>query len=225
MGLPSHGRSQGFKSPHLHLTKLAVTDEMLEDEDQIRSFIDDRLLTFVALEEEDQLLNGSGSPPNISGILDRDIQTATQATLGGGPLDAVHRAITQIRLVEEEPSGIVVNPSDWEIFRLAKDLNEQYYGGGPFTAAYGNSGGLAANSLWSLPVVVTAAIAEGTLLVGAFKTGAQIFRRSDITIEATNSHGDNFVYDVTVLRAESRLALAVYKPDAFFAITGVEAES
>jgi HK97 family phage major capsid protein len=158
--------------------------------------------------------------PNISGILDRDIQTATQATLGGGPLDAVHKAITQIRLVEEEPSGIVVNPSDWEIFRLAKDLNEQYYGGGPFTAAYGNSGGLG-----SLPVVVTAAIAAGTLLVGAFKTGAQIFRRSGISIEATNSHGDNFQYDVTVLRAESRLALAVYKPDAFFAITGVEAES
>lgn len=204
---------------------LAVSDEMLEDLPALQSFIDTRLRADVLQTEEDQLLNGDGTPPALSGVLDRSIQTATQAALGGDPLDAVYKAITAIRNVFVEPSGIVVNPTDWEIFRLAKDLNDQYYGGGPFTGAYGNSGGVAANNLWGFPVVVTPAIAAGTLLVGAFNSAAMIFRRGGVTVEASNSHNDFFQRNMTAIRAEERLALAVDRPQGFFAITGVAAES
>jgi hypothetical protein len=52
-----------------------------------------------------------------------------------------------------------------------------------------------------------------------------VLTRSGVTVEATNSHGDNFAYDVTALRAESRLGLMVRKLDAFYAITSVTAPS
>jgi HK97 family phage major capsid protein len=198
---------------------------MLEDIPALRSYLDGRLRLFIQHAEEDQLLNGSGAAPDLSGILDRDIQTGTQASLGDTALDAVHSAITAIRANSHmEPDGFVVHPSDWEIFRLAKDQNDQYYGGGPFTGAYGN-GGIAGNSLWGLPAVVTAAIAEGTVLVGAFRSAAQIFRKGGLTVEASNSHEDFFRRNLTAIRAEERLALAVYRPDAFYAVTSVQAES
>lgn len=205
-------------------TYLPVSDEMLEDISALRSFIDSRLRTYVQRAEEDQLLNGDGTPPALSGVLDRAIQTETQGNLAGNTHEAVFEAITAIRNVFSEPSGIVVNSTDWAFIRLAKDNNDQYYGGGPFTGAYGNSP-VAANSLWGLPVVVTSAIEAGTILVGAFASEAQVFRKSGLTVEASNSHNDFFVRNMTAIRAEERLALAVYRPDAFFAITSVEEAS
>jgi HK97 family phage major capsid protein len=213
-------------------TVLPVSDEMLEDEAQIRSYIDARLRLFVQLEEEDQLLNGTGVAPNIDGILDRaGIQTATRAALetASGAVnpqqaDAIFEAMTEIRIdALVEPDGLVVHPGNWADIRLLKDANDQYFGGGPFTGAYGN-GGIARDDFWGLNVVVTPAIALNTALVGAF-TQAQVFRKGGITVEASNSHNDYFIKNLTAIRAEERLALAVYRPAAFHAITAMQTPS
>jgi HK97 family phage major capsid protein len=58
-------------------------------------------------------------------------------------------------------------------------------------------------------------------LVGAFRTQAQIFDKSGLTVEASNSHADFFQLDLTAIRAEKRLALAVYRPAAFHIITAL----
>jgi HK97 family phage major capsid protein len=62
---------------------------------------------------------------------------------------------------------------------------------------------------------VTQAIEEGLALVGAFGTAAQLFRRGGLTVEASNSHDDWFKLDKVAIRAETRLALAVHRPEAF----------
>jgi HK97 family phage major capsid protein len=99
----------------------------------------------------------------------------------------------------------VINPADWQSLRLSKDDNGQYYGGGPFTGAYGN-GGFSGDMLWGKPAVVTPSIAQGTALVGAFKTCAQVFRRGGITVEMTNSNEDDFLKNLVAIRAEERAA-------------------
>jgi HK97 family phage major capsid protein len=68
-------------------------------------------------------------------------------------------------------------------------------------------------------VFVTNVLGAGTAIVGNFKQAASIFRRGGITVEATNSHSDLFVKDISVIRAEERLALAVYRPQAFCVCT------
>ena len=61
-------------------TFLPVSDEMLEDVAQIRSYLDNRLRLFVQHAEEDQLLNGTGTAPAIRGSLNRvGIQTGTRS--------------------------------------------------------------------------------------------------------------------------------------------------
>ncbi len=213
-------------------TFLPVTDEMLEDASQLRSYLDNRLRVFVLQAEENQLLNGSGTAPNIRGLLNRTgIQTATRAALGtsagngaGASVlgDAIYMAITNIRInALVEPDGIVMHPANWATVRLAKDTAGQYLGGGPMIGAYGN-GLMASESLWGFPVVVTGAIAQNTALVGAFGTMAQVFYRNGLTVEASNSHADFFQLNQTAIRAEQRLALAVYRPQAFHAITALQ---
>jgi HK97 family phage major capsid protein len=210
-------------------TFLPVSDEMLEDVAQLRSYLDGRLRLFVEHAEEANLLNGNGNAPNLRGLLQRvGIQTATRVALQTASgatnptqADAIHQAIVNVQAnALMDPDGIVIHPTNWATLRVMKDGNDQYFGGGPFGGQYGN-GGIYGDTLWGLPVVVTSAIPANTALVGAFRTAAQVFRRNNLTVEASNSHNDFFQKNLTAIRAEQRLALAVYRPNAFHAITAL----
>jgi HK97 family phage major capsid protein len=210
-----------------------VSDEMISDAGFVAGYIQGRLVLFVQLAEEDQLLNGNGTAPNLRGLLNRT-GLATAVAVPGTPtqtdrIDSIYSQISAIRSTAFlEPDGIVMNPTDWKTIRLNKDANNQYFGGGPFTGAYGvgampeDHGHLGENpDLWGCRVVVTPAIAAGTALVGAFGTAAQVFRRSGITVEMTNSNEDDFLKNLVAMRAEERLALACYRPGAFGKVTGL----
>jgi HK97 family phage major capsid protein len=75
--------------------------------------------------------------------------------------------------------------------------------------------------LWGKRVAVTPAMAATTALVGAFQQGGQIFRKGGLTVEASNSHADFFQRNLTAIRAEERLELAVYRPGAFGTVTNL----
>ena len=63
-------------------------------------------------------------------------------------------------------------------------------------------------------MVQTQAIAQGKFLTGAFKMGAQLFDRWDARIEVGYVN-DDFTRNLVTILAEERLALAVYRPEAF----------
>lgn len=205
-------------------TFLPVSDEMLEDVAQMESFLNIRLASFVKRKEDNELLNGTGAP-SVLGLLGSGsgIQTGSALSLDMDTvIDSIFQAMTLVQTGSFlEADGIIMHPTDWAAIRLLKDANKQYYGGGPFTGAYG-VGGIAGPNLWGLPIVVTTAIAVGTILVGKFGGGeaAQIFRRRGLTVEASNGYNDFFQRNLTAFRAEERLALVLYRPTAFYAITG-----
>jgi HK97 family phage major capsid protein len=204
-------------------TFLPVSEEMLEDIAQTRSYLDSRLRLFVQQALETQLLSGSGTAPNIRGLLNRT-GVQTQATItpltAQKAIDAIYQAITDIRAnAFLEPDAVVIHPTNWQLIRTARDTNGQYYAGGPFQGAYGQGNALAPDTVWGLPAIVTPAITAGTVLVGAFRTAAQAFLRTGLTVEASNSHSDFFQRNMTALRAEQRVALAVYRPNGFEKIT------
>jgi HK97 family phage major capsid protein len=122
-----------------------------------------------------------------------------------------------------EPEWIVLHPSDWQDIRLATDSAGQYFGGGPFLGAYGGPQGPvgasgqvsgALDSIWGKSVYVTSAIGNaGTALVGARAAG-QVWSRGGVSVEATNSHSTYFTANLTAIRAERRLGLTLYRPQA-----------
>lgn len=227
-GSPAAVAEEGLK-PSIHfnfspvteaLSKIAVitkiSDEATSDVDYLISVINSQLVGRLLVVEEDQLLNGNGTAPNLRGILNR-VGLQTYATTAGYSaakgFDAIFHAVTMVATgsAQESADGIVINPADYEVLRLAKNGDGDYYAGGPFSG--GNPG------LWGVRTVVTPAIAAGTVLVGAFGTSAQLFRKGGLSVDATNSNEDDFKYNRVALRAEERILLAVYRPAAFVKLT------
>ena len=205
-------------------TSLTVSDEMIEDAPALQSYINGRLSLFVRIEEERQLLLGAAGN-DLSGLTLRSgVNTYSGGTAAGNKAVQIFKAMNGTRgSALLEPDGIIMNPADWETVRLLTDSAGQFFGGGPFQGPYGNGQNISASGqlngamdiLWNKPVVVTTAIGAGTAFVGAFRSAAQVFRRSGVSVEASNSHSDYFEKNLVKIRAEQRLALAVYRPVAF----------
>jgi hypothetical protein len=105
--------------------------------------------------EEAQLLNGNGTPPQLQGILNRSGLATTVVTAAGltamKAMVGIYNQITALRAVSfVEPDAIVIHPTDWQTIRLGVDGQQQFYGGGPFTGAYGNPAPSNLSNLWGL---------------------------------------------------------------------------
>ena len=181
--------------------------QILADAPGLRSIIDNRLRYGLAYVEENQLLNGSGTGQNLSGLVTEATAYAAPFTPDGGQMiDTIRLGMLQAALAEYPPNGIVLNPIDWAYMETMKDANGQYL--------IGNPRGTLSPTLWSLPVVATQAMGEDKFLVGAFDLAAQIFDRQNATVEVSTEDQDNFVKNKVTIRAEERLALAIYRPEA-----------
>ena len=113
----------------------------------------------------------------------------------------------------QESSGfpadaIVMNPAIWYALRVAKNGDNDYYGGGFFGAQN-------IPNLWGIPVCVTTAVTDEQIIVGAFKTCGSVVSKGGVSVEATNTDQDDFVKNLMTIRAEERLALAVRRPAGF----------
>jgi len=195
----------------------AAHRNVLADEPQLRSIIDNELLYGLRLQEDFQILNGDGTGENLLGILNTsgvqtyDHQTPADLTEDNYG-DAIRRAATLAFLAYYEPSGVVVHPSDWEKMELTKNAQ------GSYLMAVSMQVGAEAR-IWRMPVIDTPAIDEGTALVGAFGTGAQLYDREQATIRISEQHADFFVRNAIVVLAEERLALAVKRPESFVKVS------
>ena len=69
--------------------------------------------------------------------------------------------------------------------------------------------------IWKMPVVDTTAIAVGTFLTGAMKLGATLYDQQLASIDVAEQHADYFVRNLLALRAEERIALGNFRPEAF----------
>jgi HK97 family phage major capsid protein len=192
----------------------AAHRNVLADEPQLRSIIDNELMYGLRLQEDAQILSGDGTGENLTGVLNTaGIQNYDWANGATTPVpdtkaDAIRRAATLSFLAYYEPTGVVLHPNDWEDIELTKDSNGQYLVA--VSVALGGE-----PRVWRLPVVETPAIAEGTALVGAFGTGAQLYDREQANIRISEQHSDFFVRNAIVVLAEQRLAMAVKRPEAF----------
>ncbi|PYB71277.1 phage major capsid protein [Rhizobium wuzhouense] len=186
---------------------MKASKQVLSDVSQLRSIIDQRLLYGLAYVEEAQLLNGDGTGQNLAGIIPQATAYSAPITLSSPTsIDMIRLMHLQAALAEYPSTGTVMHPSDWAWIETLKDTTGRYIIGNP-------QGGIAP-TLWGLPVVATQAMTIDKVLVGAFQLGAQVFDRWDARVE-TGFVNDDFTKNLVTILAEERLALAVYRPEAF----------
>ena len=192
-----------------HLFK--ASRQILDDAPALKSYIDGRARYGLEFVEENQLLNGSGTGQNIAGLVPQATAFAPAFTpTSSTGIDRLRLAILQVVLAEYPATALVLNPIDWAKIELTKDAGGNYI--------LGNPQGSLTPTLWNLPVVATQAMASGKFLTGAFSYAAQIFDRMDIEVLLSSENVDDFEKNMFTIRAEERLALAVYRPEAF--VTG-----
>lgn len=194
-----------------HLMK--ASRQILDDASALASFIDARARYGLMIKEEGQLLYGNGTGANLHGIIP---QASAYAAPAGAEvtteqrIDRLRLAILQAALAEYPATGIVLHPTDWATIELLKDSTGKYIIGNPQNGT--------TPTLWRLPVVATQSINQNAFLTGAFNLAAQIFDRMDIEVLVSTENDKDFENNMVTLRAEERLAFAVYRPEAF--VTG-----
>lgn len=188
---------------------IPVSRQIVADAPMLAGYINTRLRYGLAIEEEDELLNGDGSSGKLDGLINQ-ADSFSGAVTGDQQMDILLRALTQVALSNYSATGIVVHPTDWMNIQLLKDDLGRYIIGNP-------QGGLSP-TLWGVPVVSTASIDSGDFLVGSFALGAQIAERESTTVRIADQHADLFVKNMLYMLAEQREALVVFRPSAF--VTG-----
>ena len=198
---------------------IPITRQTLDDASQIRTYVEQRLIDGLKLEESDQLLNGDGLGANMTGLLTTsnvqslttagEFTTTPAADVGTANenFNRILRGRMKVRSVGRARANFVVlNPTDLEQMLTYTDANRQYHAGGPF-----NGSGIP--SLWGMRVVEDENIAENTALVGDGRYAAVWDRMAAQVLADTID--DQFVRNMITLLAEERLALTVFRPTAF----------
>lgn len=188
-----------------HWTKASV--QILSDAPQLQSMIDSELLYGLALQEETQLLNGSGTGQNLTGLITGAAAYSNPLSLSAPTMiDTLGAAMLQVALADFVPNGIAIHPSDWMRIRLLKDADGKYLLGDP--------GEDAPPVLFGLPVVATKAMTIDKFLVGDFARAGTLYDREGANVQLSTEDGDNFIRNMVTIRAEERLALAIKQATA-----------
>lgn len=183
---------------------LKLSKQVMDDAPMLVSYINGRLMYGCKLRKELQLLNGNGTGTNISGMLASGNYTAFTPGVGDKEIESLRKAITLVNKNDYMANAIILNPTECE----AIDLDEAT--DGHFRAADPRVGAPA--TAWGLPIVETNSIPAGKFLVGAFDIANQVWNREGVTIDISDSDGDNFQKNLLTVRAETRCMLATYRP-------------
>lgn len=191
---------------------LPVTDEQLQDEAQVRGYIDNRLGFMVRQRLDLQLISGNGTPPNLRGLMNI-VGIQTQAKGADPTPDAIYKAMTKIRVTgQAEPNLVVMHPNDWQDIRLLRTADGLYI--------WGNPSDVGPERIWGLAVSQAQAATENTAIV-ADTQFLEIANRRGLDIQVSNSHSTFFVEGKQAIRADLRVAFVVYRPAAICTVTGV----
>jgi len=191
---------------------IPASRQILDDAPALQDYINTRLQYGLKLEEERQLLMGSGSGNDLAGLVTEATAYDTNRTNVSTDtfIDVIRHAITQAEASFFEADAIVMNPEDWEAIELTKTTGTASSG----QYIFANPQAVAQPRLWSKPVVPTYAMPKSQFLVGSFGQAAAIWDRMDATVEVSREHSDFFVKNMVAVLCEERLALTVYRASA-----------
>ena len=196
--------STSFAPTTLALSKIAAyikeTDEILWDASFLASEVQNSLVHHLGVVEDSTIVT---TVSGTSGIL-----TYTLGT-GESLADGIISGVMNIKDASAYNASVaIMNPADFLAALKAKDGNNQYYGGGYFTAAYGTGAYGVPTAIWGVPVFTSSAITAGTAIVAA-REAVKVWRKGGLDVKLYEQNEDDALYNRVTLLAEERLAVAV----------------
>ena len=195
-------------------TYFRISEEMLNDTPQLTSYLSARAPEKLLEVEDNQILNGTGVAPQLSGI----ISDATAFAAGGfanaiesaNEFDVLTVALNQLALANYAADYIMINPTDFHKILLLKSSQNEYL------VKDWNQG--LQPRINGVPVVLNTAVTSDKYLVGNFGMGTQLWVRDNVGVEFFKEDGTNVRDGFVTVRVQERVALTNYLPNAF--VTG-----
>ena len=162
----------------------SVSMEALQDFDTFLSFVPAELQRAIIDAETNQIINGSGTAPNMTGILHTSGTLSRAVDVDQTPLDAVQLAFNDLRIGSSFATAnlVALHPTTWTYLRSQKDSQGRY-----LLAPDPASGQV--ETIWGARVVTNTKIATGTAIVFDTTKAVLAWTRMGLTIEI-NQYGD-----------------------------------
>jgi HK97 family phage major capsid protein len=186
---------------------IPATRQIISDATQLQNYISTRLMTGLALTEENQILYGDGTGENLQGIMTNPLIQDHGAMGGDTMIDHIRRAMTRAIVAGYPVTAIVLHPADWAEIQLQKGDDGHYIW---ITVTEGGQA-----RLWAVPVVQSLGMTEGEFLLGGFGLGATIYDLEQASIRISDQHGDFFLRNMLAILCEQRIGLVTFRPESF----------
>lgn len=194
---------------------IPVTNQIVRDAPTLMGYINTRLEYMLMIREEQQILAGTGTSPQLQG-LDTLSGTQSQAIVTGGGTGVagdypatIGAAIGKIENVDGDADGVATNPLDYWAATAKRHANQ-------FDNGFGSgSPGSPGSITWGLPAVRSRAVDSGKAFVGAWRLGGTLHDREGVTVKVGDQHSDYMIRNLSVVLLEKAVALAWHRPALF----------
>tara|TARA_Y100001937_G_scaffold49349_1_gene68777 strand:+ start:3515 stop:4753 length:1239 start_codon:yes stop_codon:yes gene_type:complete len=189
---------------------MTISQEMLEDTPGLSSYLSQRLPAKISTVIDDQLIGGSGSSPNLLGLMNGGTTFAAggfaNAIESAQELDVLYVAMNQLALANYAANGIVLNPTDFHKIALLKDTTNEYLRGNSLVSADGFF------RINGVPVYMNNKMAAGNFVVADFSQASQVWQREGLRVDFGYEDSDNFSKYLVSVRGIARIAHSIYLP-------------
>ena len=194
-------------------TFMKITEEMLADTPQLSSYLSARVPSKVLAIEDNQIMSGDGSSPNMSGLFTDGTAFTTssgglfyQSVESANEYDVLIAALNQLALLNYTADSILLNPTDFHKIVLLKSTANEYLKNQVIQGIQ--------PAIMGVPVTINTAIPAGKFLVGQLSVATQLWIRDGLGIEFSREDSDNFQKSFVTVRALERACLTTYLPNA-----------
>ncbi len=194
-------------------TYLRISRQMMEDTEQLTSYISARIPSKLMAVEDDQVLGGNGVAPNLHGL--RNTATIWSNNASGyaagviaNPqnFDVLITAKNQVEKANYRATNILMHPTDFNKLLSTKDGDSRYIKDQVYQGL--------APSFAGIPIVTNTNMAEGEFILGDFAQAAQLWVRENAGVEFFEQDSDNVQKNFITVRVQERVAFATYLPNA-----------
>lgn len=199
---------------------LPITDEMLEDDPGMRTFITNDLLLALRQNVDSQVTSGAGTSNTLKGLITYAADSgANNNVIGGANADvlkddaAMRTRIDELWTLQDEvaeagqstPGFYAIDSNIWSRIVTAKNDNKDYLSDGPFSPLPA--------MIWGLPVIRLNGIATTVNTIAGFCASTDYIRllvRREASIEFGYQATD-FIDGVQTVRVSGRFGLMVQR--------------
>ena len=194
-------------------TYMRITEEMLNDTPQLSSYLSARVPGKVLSVEDTEILNGDGSSPNLDGLFTDGAAFVTgsggafyQSVESANEYDVLVAALNQLALSNYQADTILLNPTDLHKIVLLKSTANEYLRQQIYTGVQ--------PTIMGIPVTVNTAVTAGKFLVGNLAQATQLWIRENLAVSFSREDSTNFRDGFITVKAQERVALTNYQPNA-----------